>query len=131
MLKKYELEKKVAELEEQLNKQVEKNTYLERLLSAASFQGENDASQVQRDVAKSRLWSHISHELLTPMDGILGMTELAMDTDLTDEQRNYLEMINASADRLFGVVGDIIDYSELMEGKLRCDFKNFDLCRTS
>lgn len=128
MKKTDELEKKVAELEKQLKKQVDKNNYLERLLSAASFQADdNDALHVLRDAAKSKLWSHISHELLTPMDGILGMTELAMDTELTDEQRNYLEMINASADRLFGVVGDIIDYSELMEGKLRCDFKNFDL----
>jgi CheY-like chemotaxis protein/signal transduction histidine kinase len=122
-----ELEQKVVELEKQLKQQVEKNNELERLLSASSSYGKSSSPHIQRDVAKSKLWSHISHELLTPMDGILGMTELAMDTELTDDQRNYLEMINASADRLFGVVGDIIDYSELMEGKLRCDYKNFDL----
>ena len=128
-MKKYEeLEKRIAELEAQLQKQVIKNSYLEKLLSASTTQQKNDAPvQMQRDLARSKLWSRISHELLTPMDAILGMTELAMDTELTDEQRNYLEMIDASADRLFGVVGDIIDYSELMEGKLRCDRRNFDL----
>ena len=127
MKKHDELEKKIVELEQKLKEQVEKNTYLEKLLSASSYQSESSVPHVQRDVAKSKLWSHISHELLTPMDGILGMTELAMETELTDEQRNYLEMINASADRLFGVVGDIIDYSELIEGKLRYELKNFDL----
>jgi CheY-like chemotaxis protein/signal transduction histidine kinase len=127
MRKHDELEKQIVELEKKLKEQIAKNNYLEKLVSASSLRGESGAPHLQRDLAKSKLWSHISHELLTPMDGILGMTELAMDTELTDEQRNYLEMINASADRLFGVVGDIIDYSELMEGNLRYDLKNFDL----
>ena len=127
MKKHEELEQQIAGLKKRLKEQIDKNNYLERLLSASTFPGEGDTPKSQRDVAKSKLWSHISHELLTPMDGILGMTELALDTELTDDQRNYLEMINASADRLFGVVGDIIDYSELMEGKLRFELKNFDL----
>ncbi len=127
MKKHDELERKIVELENKLKEQVEKNNYLERVLSASSLHDDGGATHIQRDLAKSKLWSHISHELLTPMDGILGMTELAMETELTDEQRNYLEMINASADRLFGVVGDIIDYSELIEGKLHYNLKNFDL----
>ncbi|MDJ0624499.1 MAG: response regulator [Desulfocapsaceae bacterium] len=123
-----ELQKQIAELQEKLQNQETKNAYLEGLLSASGSRGDReDSGVIKESPARSKLWASISHELLTPMDAILGMTELVMDTELSEEQRNYLEMINASADRLFSVVGDIIDYSQLVEGKLRCDTKNFEL----
>jgi len=129
--KREELEREVARLKQQLQKEQNKNRQLEEVLS---FRGgdmtvsEKNGQAAPGDaLTKSRLWSRISHEILTPMDAILGMTDLVLDTDLTEDQRNYLEMINASADRLFGVISDIIDYSELLEGKLRRDMVNFDL----
>ncbi|MEE4242111.1 MAG: response regulator [Desulfopila sp.] len=127
-----EFEKEISELKKALLVQQEKNRHLEKLLS---FRGVNPEegkipAEIKGEVSeavKSRLWSRISHEILTPMDAILGMTELVMDTKLTTKQRDCLEMINSSADRLFGVISDVIDYSELLEGKLRCDMTDFDL----
>lgn len=128
MKKPEELEQKITELERKLQQQVKKNRQMEKLLAASSGQSEPSLSEKnRRDLARSELWSRISHELFTPMDGILGVTELVLETELTDDQRNYLDMINASADRLFAVVSDIIDYSELIEGELRREMKNFTL----
>jgi signal transduction histidine kinase/CheY-like chemotaxis protein len=76
---------------------------------------------------KSEFLSNISHEILTPMDGILGMTGLVLETELTQEQRQYLEMVSASADRLLGVVNDILDYSQIEAGRLQLTFEDFDL----
>ena len=76
-------------------------------------------------VRSSRLWSGISHEILTPMDAILGMTELVLDSDLSEEQQNSIEMIHTSADRLFSVLSDVIDYSDIQEGRLRRDVGTF------
>ena len=76
---------------------------------------------------KSEFLANISHEILTPMDGILGMTGLVLETELTLEQRRYLEMVSASADRLLGVVNDIIDYSQIEAGKLQLTPEDFDL----
>jgi len=126
MIKQHEMEQEVLKLQSQLEKQRKENIRLKKELSRqekTAIAHEPSAAKLSR----SRLWSSISHEILTPMDAILGMTDLVMDTELTDEQRNYLEMINSSADRLFGVISDIIDYSELLEGKLRRDMVNFDI----
>lgn len=79
---------------------------------------------------KSEFLANISHEIFTPMDGILGMTGLVLETELTREQRQYLEMVSASADRLLGLLNDILDYSQIEAGKLRlipADFDLFDL----
>lgn len=118
----------IIELQEKLGNLEKRNRYLEELLaSGLGGSGVMEPKTQQGSPARSKLWASISHELLTPMDAILGMTELVMETELSEEQRNYLEMINASADRLFSVVGDVIDYSQLMEGKLRRDMNNFKL----
>ncbi len=75
----------------------------------------------------SEFLANISHEILTPMDGILGMTSLVLETELTEEQRRYLEMASASGDRLLSVVNDILDYSQIEAGKLQLISENFDL----
>ncbi len=80
----------------------------------------------KKDVTtKSNFWANISHEILTPLDGILGMTDLVLETELSSEQRDYLEKVSSSADRLLDVVNDILDFSRLEEGKMDfevCDF---------
>jgi signal transduction histidine kinase/DNA-binding response OmpR family regulator len=84
--------------------------------------------QAERDKRKkSEFLVNISHEILTPMDGILGMTGLVLETELTQEQRRYLEMVNASADRLLAVINDILDYSQIEAGKLQLTPVDFDL----
>jgi PAS domain S-box-containing protein len=76
--------------------------------------------------AKTRFVANISHELRTPMNGILGMTELALDTPLTDEQREYLTMIKSSAESLLGLLNEVLDFSKIEAGKI--DLEAVDFC---
>src|SRR5712692_5098410 len=68
--------------------------------------------------AKSEFLANISHELRTPMNGIIGMTELVLDSELTAEQRENLGVVKSSADALLSLVSDILDFSEIESGKL-------------
>src|SRR5262249_982679 len=80
--------------------------------------------------AKSHFLANMSHEVRTPLNGILGMIDLALDTDLTAEQREYLGMAKSSAEALLHIINDILDFSKVEAGKLELEEIDFDLHAT-
>ena len=77
--------------------------------------------------AKSEFLANMSHEVRTPMNGILGMTELILDTDLSPEQRENIHIVRTSAEALLTVINDVLDFSKIEAGRLELDETAFNL----
>ncbi|MGH8197591.1 MAG: response regulator [Steroidobacteraceae bacterium] len=105
---------RIAELERQLAE-----------LRASLAEARERAESASR--ARSEFLSNVSHEVRTPMNGVIGMTTLLLDTDLDRRQREYASVIKSSADALLVVINDLLDYSKIEAGKLELERIEMDL----
>ena len=81
----------------------------------------------QANTSKSEFLANMSHEVRTPMNAILGMTNLTLATELTPVQRHYITTVQDSSELLLNIINDILDLSKIEAGKLELDERPFNL----
>ncbi len=129
------LKQQVEDLKTRLDGQRKTNATLKKrafkaLVKGRSFEAPEMQGQVYTDQSihlKNNFLENVSHEIRSSMNGIVGMTSLVLETDLTEEQREYLEMIGSSVERLLGVVNQVLDFSKIESGQLDLKKEDFNL----
>ena len=100
----------------------------QRELSEALMKSGREALAASR--LKSEFVANMSHEVRTPINGVIGLTSLLLESSLTAEQRDYAEGVKQSADALLAIVNDVLDLSKIEAGTLTIEPITFDLRRT-
>src|SRR4030095_16903165 len=81
---------------------------------------------VQASHSQSQFLANVSHEIRTPISGVIGMTELLLDSDLSDSQHRFASILHQSAQSLLTIINDILDFSKMEAGKVELSTSEFD-----
>jgi PAS domain S-box-containing protein len=107
---------------------VTERNLMDQVLQEKTAELENAKVTAEKaNLAKSDFLSNMSHEIRTPMNAIIGMSHLALKTELTPRQRDYIKKIRFSSRHLLNIVNDILDFSKIEEGKLTIEHTEFEL----
>ena len=119
-----EIRKLNADLSERVDNLASVNKELELLTRKLeiAFDAALEASKL-----KSEFVANISHEIRTPISAVIGMSELLLDTNLSDEQKQFTNMVRDSAQSLLIIINDILDFSKVEAGRLDLEIVNFEL----
>jgi signal transduction histidine kinase/DNA-binding response OmpR family regulator len=124
-------EQHVQALESLVTKEAAINKYrtqLEELVAERTADLREAVRSVElANTAKSQFLAHMSHEIRTPLTGVLGLTNLLANEQLTDKQAEYVKMICLSGETLLSLINDILDFSKIEAGMLELDRREFDL----
>ncbi|MEI6455175.1 MAG: response regulator [bacterium] len=115
------LEEIIKSRTEQLQKEIADRRIIEEELHEAK------ELAIRESRAKSIFLANMSHEIRTPMNGVIGMTNILKETDLTPEQREYLDIIDLSGNNLMEIINDILDFSKIEAGQVELENIPFNL----
>lgn len=97
----------------------------EQLLELNTELAEKRIIAEEQNKAKSDFLANMSHEIRTPMNGVIGMASLLVNTELSEEQMDYVETIRISGEALIAIINDILDFSKIESGKIELESKPF------
>jgi len=117
------LEEIVRRRTEQLHKEIADRELVEVELEKAK------EIAIRESRAKSIFLANMSHEIRTPMNGVIGMANILKDTELNDQQREYLDIIEISGNNLLSIINDILDFSKIEAGQIDLENIPFNLMK--